>query len=316
MKILIIGGSGFIGTSLAGALLNSGHEVRIFDLAPSHAWPELAIRGDVRDTGALKMASAGMDAIYNLAAEHKDNVTPVSLYYDVNARGAENIVAAAESNGVKKIIFTGTVAVYGLNKPNPDESSPVEPFNHYGKSKLQAEKIFEQWCGLSPDRSLTIVRPAVIFGVGNRGNVYNLIKQIQSGRFVMIGPGKNFKSMGYVGNLAGFLVYSLGAGPGKRIVNFADKPDLSVSELVGIIRAELGVNKKMTALPYQVGLVGGYFFDIVGRLTGKKFPVSSVRIKKFCAETTISTKALEATGFKPTYTLQDGLKKMIASIDE
>lgn len=314
MKILVIGGSGFIGTGLAGALVKCGHEVSIFDNRLSHAWPGSACRGDVRDVDALVKASRGVEVIYNLAAEHKDDISPVSLYYDVNAGGAKNVAAAAEQNGVKKIVFTSSVAVYGLNKRNPDESSQAEPFNHYGRSKLQAEKILEDWAARGPDRSLSIVRPAVIFGEGNRGNVYNLIKQIQSGRFMMVGRGMNCKSMGYVENLTGFLGHLLNAGPGKRLFNFADKPDLSVQELVGIIRAELGIKERMAALPFYVGLLGGVFFDVIGFFTGKKFPVSSIRIRKFCAETTVSTEALEATGFKPPHTLEDGLKKMIASL--
>lgn len=72
-------------------------------------------------------------------------MTPVSLYYDVNVEGARNIVRAAELNNVKRIIFTSTVAVYGLNSHELDENSPVEPFNHYSKSKPRAEEIFRKW---------------------------------------------------------------------------------------------------------------------------------------------------------------------------
>ena len=314
MKILIIGGSGFIGTRLVDALLAAGHDVRIFDKNPSDSFNGLVTIGDVRDQGALNQALKGVDVIFNLAAEHADDVRPISLYYDVNVQGAKNIARAAELNSVKKIIFTSTVAVYGLNKPNPDESFPTEPFNEYGKSKLQAEEVFNQWAEKREGRSLITIRPVVIFGEGNQGNVANLIKQITSGKFFLVGDGSNKKSMGYVGNLVQFLTNAMEFGEGKHLFNYADKPDMVVAELVSHIRSELGIRKPLPRLPYSLVLMGGYAFDVFARLTGKRFPISSIRIKKFCANTTVSTLALESIGFKPAVSLKEGLSLMMGSM--
>ncbi|MEJ5378499.1 MAG: hypothetical protein WHX93_18165 [bacterium] len=90
---------------------------------------------------------------------------------------------------------------------------------------------------------------------------------------------------------------------------------MAVNELVEYIRAELGINNKpLVRLPFSIGMIGGYTFDILSRITGKKYPISSIRIKKFCANTTVSTKAIEEMGFKPPYTLREGLKRMILSL--
>ncbi len=316
MKILVIGGSGFIGTHLVRELIILGHTIAIFDKNPSDHFGDLVILGDVRDQSALNQALKGRDVVYNLAAEHRDDVTPVSLYYDVNVQGAKNIVQAAEVNDIKEIIFTSTVAIYGLQKPNPDESSLPEPFNDYGKSKLEAEVVFKQWAEKKEGRSLVILRPVVIFGEGNKGNVYNLIKQIASRRFMMVGLGKNSKSMGYVGNIVNFLALTANANHGIHIYNYADKPDMSVKELVSYIRAELAMeDAPMMKLPYTIGMVGGYAFDILSRFTGQKFPISSIRIRKFCANTTVSTSALERMKFKAPFSIQEGLKRMISQID-
>ena len=104
-----------------------------------------------------------------LAAEHRDDVTPISKYYDVNVKGMQNTLAAMEANGVKRIVFTSSVAVYGLNKKNPDEEHPKDPFNHYGKSKWLAEMELEKWYRTHPDWNINILRPTVIFGERNRG---------------------------------------------------------------------------------------------------------------------------------------------------
>jgi nucleoside-diphosphate-sugar epimerase len=315
MKVVVIGGSGFIGTNLVEKLCLSKHEVKIFDKNYSKKFNSLVDIGDVRDVVSLEKSLNGADVIFNLAAEHRDDVTPSSLYYDVNVQGAKNIVKAADTHRVKKIIFTSTVAVYGLNNPNPDECSPTDPFNHYGISKLEAEKVFTDWVGRGDGRSLIILRPVVVFGEGNRGNVFNLIKQIQSNKFMMVGLGENHKSMAYVGNVAQFLVHALNFGPGRHLYNVATKPDMSVRELVEFIRSELNLSTRLPKLPYVLGLAGGFTFDLISKLSGKKFPISSIRIRKFCADTTVSTKALEGTGFKQPYTLHEGLKRMISNLD-
>jgi GlcNAc-P-P-Und epimerase len=313
MKVLVTGGSGFIGARLVEELLAGRHEVRILDKVQSVRHAELCQVGDVRDPDVLQTAVKNVDLVYALAAEHQDNVRPTSLYYDVNVGGAEKLAAACLANGVSRIVFTSSVAVYGLNAGEPSEESVPRPFNHYGQSKLQAEEILRGWADRAPGAQLTIVRPAAIFGEGNRGNVYNLASQIMSGRFVMIGQGSNRKSMGYVGNVAAFLA-SLGewAMPGTRTFNYADKPDLSMMELVDLVTTWMGKpSGSWRRLPYAVGMAGGVTFDLLSRLTGKTFRISSARIRKFCGETTVSIERLRDVGFIPPYTLAEGMNRFL-----
>jgi len=204
-------------------------------------------------------------------------------------------------------------ALYGLNAGIPDEDFPAQPFNDYGTSKLQAEEVFRRWAGEDPSRSLILVRPAVIFGEGNRGNVFNLVSQIASGHFIMVGKGANRKSMGYVENISAFLVHVLSMGPGTHLYNYADKPDLTAAELVEIARRKLNHKGRILRIPYWIGLAGGYFFDLAALITGRQFPISSIRIKKFCAGTQIAADKLSETGFIPRYSLEQGLERMIAA---
>lgn len=311
MNILVTGGSGFIGTRLVEALLKEHHSIKIFDKVLSTKYPELTIISDVRDKQALIDECKGIDLIYNLAAEHADNVMPTSLYQDVNIGGANNVVDAAKANGIKKIIFTSSVAIYGLNKDTPDESVEAQPFNEYGRTKNEAETIFLEWVSQNDEYSLTILRSAVVFGENNRGNVYNLINQIVKRKFIMIGDGDNKKSMGYVGNIASFLAFQVNINQGSYIYNFADKPDLSSKEIVDIVTNELGFKNKIPSVPYEFGILGGFIFDIISKISGKKLAVSSVRIKKFTADTSINTDKLIASGFSPPYSLEKGLRNMI-----
>lgn len=312
MKVAVIGGAGFIGTRLV-AMLRARHDVRIVDKAPSGAFPELAVRVDIRDAGAIADALAGHDAVVHLAAEHRDDVTPTSLYYDVNVTGTGNVLAAMRRHAIRHLVFTSTVAVYGLDRPEPDEDTPLDPFGHYGLSKHEAEERLRAWQAEDGARALTIVRPTVVFGEDNRGNVYNLLRQIAVGTFLMVGSGANRKSMAYVENVAEFLRFALeSSAPGCRVFNYADKPDFDMNELVTLVRGELGRSARTPRIPYALGMLGGYAADLAARLSGRALPISAVRVQKFCATTVFSAQRALSSGFQPAVALGEGLRRTIA----
>ena len=154
--ILTIGGSGFVGSFLIKELHN--YKVENLDKNPSDKYPKLTVLGDVRDTTFLNKKIEDADAVVLLAAEHRDDVSPTSLYYDVNVQGAKNVLEAMDNAGVKNLIFTSSVAIYGLNKTNPGENHPQDPFNHYGKSKWQAELAIKEWYEKDPkNKAITII---------------------------------------------------------------------------------------------------------------------------------------------------------------
>jgi nucleoside-diphosphate-sugar epimerase len=313
MKITLIGASGFVGTRLIELLKQKGnHTLRNIDKNNSRFYPEITAIADIRDKEKLKTLLQGQDIVILLAAEHRDDVSPVSLYYDVNVEGTRNVLEAMDACGVKRIIFTSSVAVYGLNKNNPDETHPVDPFNHYGKSKWQAEKVLREWYNKNDEgKTLTIIRPTVIFGERNRGNVYNLLKQISSGRFLKIGSCNNKKSMAYVGNVVALLAYVLENAQGNNVYNYIDQPDLSMNELIEVVGKSLGKKIPSIKIPYVMGLFGGYCFDILAKLTKRKQTISSVRVKKFCATSQFNATKVHSCGFKAPFTLEEGLARTL-----
>ena len=115
----------------------------------------------------------------------------------------------------------------------------------------------------SKNRSLIIVRPTVVFGEGNRGNVYNLLNQIHSGAFLMIGNGKNKKSMAYVENLSSFLLSCIFSKEKYAVYNYVDKPDLSMNELVTLVNQKLHNNPSVGfRIPKSLGIFSGYLADL------------------------------------------------------
>lgn len=314
MKIVLIGASGFVGTRLLGLLGEEPDKYQCsnIDLQPSHFFNHITSIGDVRDQDRMNSALKGADMVILLAAQHRDNVTPVSLYYDTNVGGMEVTLKAMEKNGCKRLIFFSSVAVYGLNKKNPAENHPADPFNHYGKSKWKAELVLQAWFDSHTDWNIDIIRPTVIFGERNRGNVYNLLKQISSGRFLMVGNGRNRKSMAYVGNIVAFVKYMIeNVDTGYNVFNYIDKPDNDMNQLVAHVSKVLKKHTPSVHFPYWLGMLGGYCFDLMAKLSGKKLTVSSVRIKKFCATTEFDATKAHSSGFKAPYTLDDGLARTL-----
>lgn len=313
MIATVIGGSGFIGTRLVRWLSGRDSvELAIIDKVPSKAFPAISKVADVRSVEELRSAIAEEATLVNLAAEHRDDVRPRRLYDDVNVSGARNICAVAEEKRVSKIIFTSTVAVYGFAPIGTDENGRIAPFNDYGRTKYEAETVFREWQARRPtERSLVILRPTVVFGENNRGNVYNLLNQIATGRFMMIGTGENRKSMAYVDNVVAFIEHSLGFGPGIHIYNFVDKPDLTMTALVGLINRTLGRREKpRVRVPFALGYVAGMSFDLVAKVIGKQFPISAIRVRKFCSDTVFGT-SVAKTGFVSPVNLEDALVRTV-----
>ena len=310
MKILVIGGSGFIGTCLIKKLLNTENDVLNYDRKNSKNYPEKTIIGDIRNSNRLIRVTQYIDLVIHLAAEHEDNIYPTSLYYDVNVSGTQNIIDACVINNINKIIFTSTVALYGLNPISTSEGSIPRPFNDYGKSKLQAEKLLIKWQEGKIDRSLSIIRPTVIFGENNRGNIYALMNQIALNRFMPIGKYDNRKSIAYVGNLVEFILFSLNNND-YNLINYADKPDMTMKKLITLIYKYLGKKENKIIIPYYLGIIIGYFFDSLSFFSRIKFSINSIRIKKFCSDSIINTDKLGKLNFKPSFNMETALKYVI-----
>jgi nucleoside-diphosphate-sugar epimerase len=314
VTVLVIGGSGFIGARLVERLVARGDRVRVFDRAPSVvAGVESAI-GDVTQASGLEEAAEGVSSIVNLAAEHRDDVRPLSRYEQVNVGGAEVCVAVAERRGIDRIVFTSSVAVYAPSVTPVDESVTPDPRSPYGQSKLAAEAVYARWQAAAPERrALFTLRPCVVFGAGNRGNVYNLIKQIADGRFLMIGDGGNEKSLAYVDNVAAALEFGLSKGAGSHLFNYSDSPDFNMRELVTVIRQGLGRPAGTgPRLPYGLGLGLGYVCDLATAVTRINLPVSSERVRKFCANTGINSERIRTDGLRPQVELRSALLETIA----
>lgn len=313
LKISVTGGSGFIGTRLIRRLQAAGKfDVKIIDKVKSVSFPDISELCDIRSLASLSRSISNNSLIVHLAAEHRDDVRPLSLYDEVNVNGTKNICNVAREKDIRTIVFTSSVAVYGFAPVGTDEKGIISPFNDYGRTKYEAEQVLKEWQAEASDkRALVIIRPTVVFGEQNRGNVYNLLRQIASGYFVMVGHGKNRKSLAYVENVAAFIEYSLHFKPGVYVYNFIDKPDFTMNALVANVNRIFGRPEKIRfRLPFGIGYFIGKSFDSIAYLTGKRLPISAIRVKKFCSDSVYRT-SIDETGFVSPVPLVTALEKTV-----
>lgn len=318
MKILITGGSGFIASHFYAPLLAAGHELVNCDLVepPPQARGATFVRTDIRDRVGLRRAMTGCDAVLHLAGAHHDFGITERTFFDVNAGGAEVVCQAMDDRGITRVCFYSTVAVYGEAAPPHHEEAAVAPVSAYGRSKLAGETVFRRWSERGGGRSCVVIRPTATIGARHFANMYSLIRQIDLGRFLPVGGGRNIKSLAYVENLVGATIalWLEGAPPRQPfdVVNYIDKPDLTSAEIVATIHEALGRRLPRVRVPYPLAMTLASPFSLAIAVTGRNLPISCERIRKLAtAETKFEAEKIRTTGFQPRVSLKDGLTRMV-----
>jgi len=311
--ILITGNAGFIGKNITAALLSKGEFIRGLDIRPRKDQVKgfEQIEGNILDSSIVGKAFLGIHTIIHLAAEHKDFGIAESDYFRVNEQGTKNLLEEASKAGIKKFIFYSSVAVYGDQTATTEETTP-NPVNPYGASKLAAEEEVIKWANEDKSRTAIIIRPAVVFGPNSKANIFRLIRQVCDGRFVMVGNGKNIKSTAYVNNLVDATIFLMDkCSKGCSKFNYADEPHMETKELVNLIGRIAGRRAKKFFIPLNIALAGGLGFDILGKITRIDFPITAARMKKFTMPTYHRAERIREFGFKPKYSIEEGLKNHI-----
>lgn len=229
MKILLVGGAGYLGGALAPVLLADGHEVTVFDrllFGPDALKPLMnndnfcLIKGDMRDAGAMAKAVQGHDAVIFLAAlvgEAACDRDPVETVA-VNYLGTLNAMKAAIYFGVKRFIFTSTDSCYGAQENVfLTEESPLRPISLYAELKAKVEEEFLAM-GHPADFHPTILRLATLYGLAPRMRfdlVINLLtREAVVGQGARIFSGEQWRPLVHVKDAARAFALTLAAPPG------------------------------------------------------------------------------------------------------
>jgi len=251
---IVFGGSGFIGTHLIRMLVQDrAHQVISADLLP----PRERLQGveyrtaDVRDLSSFSVSSP-ISTIYNLAAVH---TTPGHLdheYYEANIGGALEITRFAVRHGVSEIVFTSSISVYGPGEETKTEESLLAPASAYGYSKMLAERVYRHWLDGGESRRLVIVRPAVVFGPGERGNFTRLAALLKKGWFIYPGRRDTIKACIYIDDLIETIAFAKGQPERFVLFNGAYPQRYSLEQIVNCFAKQHFPNARTIVMPRQV----------------------------------------------------------------
>ncbi len=200
---LVTGGTGYFGSVLLRKLVAQGVPCRNFDLHESQddSITIEFVRGDIRDYEAIARACRDVTVVYHNVAQvplAKDR----ALFKSVNVHGTENLLRAALSANVQKVVYTSSSAVYGAPRENPvTEATEFRPAEPYGRAKLEGERVCQRFSQQGLD--VSIIRPRTILGHGRLGIFQILFEWIYDGINVpVLGSGDNLYQFVHADDLA------------------------------------------------------------------------------------------------------------------
>ena len=280
MKLLFTGSSGFLGRNIL-PLLKEKYNVKTLDLHSAdyccNISQELPAPNEKFD---IVLHTAGKaHSIPRTKAEEK-------VFFDVNYQGTVNLCKGLESASIPKaFIFISTVAVYGCDYgENIDETQPLNGNTPYALSKIQAEQFLIEWCK-KHNVILSILRPSLIAGTNPLGNLGDMIKGIESGRYFSIAGGKAKKSVLMAQDIATLIPLLAEKG---GIYNVCDDEQPTFAQLGNVIVKQLG-KKQPLNIPYWIAKI----FALVGDLLGRKAPINSLKLKKITESLTFSNEKIK-----------------------
>ncbi len=249
MRILVTGGSGFIGSHVVDKLIDAGHVVRIFDMVPSPFHTEQGIDtyiGDLSDSAALQDALEGIDAVLHLAAvaDVDEVVLDPAWAEEVNARGTLNVLEAARVTGVPRVMYASTIWVYnGLGLAEVDEETTLAlPGHLYTATKLAGEMYCTSYAELY-GLKCTILRFGIPYGPRARpaAVVPAFVRRALAGEPLTIaGSGDQSRRFVYVEDLADGCVAALAPHAAGRVYNLVGDEDTTVLEIAEVVGDLIG----------------------------------------------------------------------------
>lgn len=249
-RVLVTGASGFIGKRLCAALAKDGWQVRAAARDPSlvggagieaAAMPDLSQRADW--SGLLE----GVSHVVHLAGiAHAPGTLPDAVYIRINAEAVGELAEAARGKVERFLLMSSVRAQAGLSADHPiTEQNMPSPTDAYGRAKLEAERMLAR-SGVA----YTVLRPAVVYGKGVKGNIAALATLARTAMPLPFGGLTNRRSLLALDNLASAVSLTLAADPaGNETFLVADKQPISVADLVAAMREGLGRSPHLVNMP-------------------------------------------------------------------
>jgi len=321
MKIFVTGGSGFVGGRLVRTLSRAGHTM--VGLARSPVAAEAVataggtpVSGDLTDRAALTAAMAGADLVVHAAAKLTGGPREADEYHRVNVTGTRTVLAAAADAAVPRVVLVSTEQVVMTRGPlvRAEETMPypARPIGLYAATKQAAERAVLEAGGV-------VVRPRMIWGLGDSTLLPVVVEAARSGRLRWIGGGRQLTSTCHVDNVVeGILAAGQRGRPGE-VYYLTDGDPVVFREFWTALLTTQGVPAPTATAPRGVTMAAAGAVELAWRLLRRpgEPPLDRMTVALLADECTINdAKARRELDYRPTMTVEAGLAELQAAHDE
>lgn len=315
--VVVTGAAGFIGRHVCAGLAAAGYAVRGVDLREQGpAGDGIAYsRLDVRDTAGLRAVVDGAEHVVHLASAHLEVNAPEALYRSINVDAAERLVALCHELGVRRLVHTSSVGIYGhVRHPPAREDSEANPQTIYERTKLEGERR-----ALAKAREvgqdIIVLRPGWVYGPGCPRTL-KLARSLRKRLFFYVGSGANLRHPIYVDDLVRAYLLALeapGTLAGRVFVIAGDRP-VTLKEYITTFTGVLEAPTPWLRIPRPAAWLLGAGAELAFGVLGGDPPFSRRSLGFFANDSAFDISAARADlGFHPTVGLEEGLTRTLRS---
>lgn len=320
MSILITGATGYLGSKLTHLLADRGESIRFLSRTDQNIStfnrPEISIiRGDILDKESIKKAMEGISRVYHMAAYARLWAKDPYTYQAINVEGTRNVLDAAVSAGIQKMVHTSTAGVVGPSVENPMNENMTKNagfFNLYEKTKSEAEQLSIEYA--AKGLPVTIVNPSRVYGPGMDTGSNPITKivelYLQKKWYVIPGSGDDIGSYCYIDDVIDGHLLAMEKGRNGERYLFGGV-NASFNELIETISNESGVQNKLWHIPFPLLLFFSKYQVCLSAISGRAPKITPEWVRKYEYNWALdSTKAIQELGYR-IRPLEEGLKLTI-----
>ena len=319
MRVLVTGATGFTGGHLAATLAARGDQVTAlvrpksrarFERSPLATAGVGSAEGDITNAASMRRACEGIEVVYHIAATYREAGQPQSAYRAINVEGTRNVLEAARSAGVGRVVHCSTGGVHGhIAHPPANEDAPFNPGDVYQETKLEAEQLARKFAN-DTGLDVVVVRPIGIYGPGDT-RFLRMFRGLARRRFPLIGTGGVFYHLTYIDDLVeGFrLCGTVSAAAGRTYV-LAGPRYTTLEALIGLVARELNVGPPRVHLPVWPFWTAGLLCEMVCIPLRIEPPLFRRRVDFYTKSRAFdTTRARTELGFSPRVDLEEGIHR-------